>query len=189
MAYRNGTYIAFHANNTTEPTESDIKYYNLLKAWRSEDEFYFINSHEKTSAVRDSSKRTTLEDSLKKRLLNSKNMILVIGETTREDEDWVPFEIRYAVDECEIPIIAAYPGSGLVLSHGEFEPGENPGDLRFLWPAALRRRIDGGTAHVIHVPFKRAPIADAVVQFTHENLPDDGLECYTRDSYVRWGLV
>ena len=49
MAYRNGTYIAFHANNTTEPTESDIKYYNLLKAWdvRNNDDFHFINSHEK----------------------------------------------------------------------------------------------------------------------------------------------
>ena len=35
MAYRNGTYIAFHANNATEPTESDFKYYNLLKACES----------------------------------------------------------------------------------------------------------------------------------------------------------
>jgi hypothetical protein len=32
MTYRNGTYVAFHANKTKQPTESDIKYYNLLKA-------------------------------------------------------------------------------------------------------------------------------------------------------------
>ena len=31
MAYRNGTYVAFHAGGITDPTESDIKYYNLLK--------------------------------------------------------------------------------------------------------------------------------------------------------------
>ena len=57
MAYRYGTYVAFHANNTKEPTETDIKYYNLLKAWqvRSDNVFSFVNSHEKTAAVRDSS--------------------------------------------------------------------------------------------------------------------------------------
>lgn len=110
MAYRNGTYIAFHANGTTQPTESDIKYYNLLKAWhvRSDNNFFFVNSHEKTSAIRDSSKRETLERALKERLANSKNMILIIGRTTKQDTDWVPFEIRYAIDQCRIPIIAAY---------------------------------------------------------------------------------
>ena len=33
MAYRSGTYIAFHTQGTNIPTESDIKYYNLIKAW------------------------------------------------------------------------------------------------------------------------------------------------------------
>jgi len=28
MAYHNGTYVAFHAGGTTDPTASDIKYYN-----------------------------------------------------------------------------------------------------------------------------------------------------------------
>lgn len=46
MAYRNGTYIAFHANGQTDPTASDIKYYNLIKAWteREDDDFSLINS-------------------------------------------------------------------------------------------------------------------------------------------------
>ena len=41
MAYRNGTYIAFHANGTNIPVESDIKYYNLIKAWtaKKDDDF------------------------------------------------------------------------------------------------------------------------------------------------------
>jgi len=34
MAYRNGTYVAFSGQDTTKPTESDIKYYNLMKAWK-----------------------------------------------------------------------------------------------------------------------------------------------------------
>ncbi len=41
MAYRSGTYVAFHANRTTDPTESDIKYYNLLKMWDENDAFDF----------------------------------------------------------------------------------------------------------------------------------------------------
>ena len=41
MAYRNGTYIAFHANGTNVPIDSDIKYYNLMKAWtaKKDDDF------------------------------------------------------------------------------------------------------------------------------------------------------
>jgi antiphage defense system Thoeris ThsB-like protein len=57
MSYRSGTYIAFHAGGTTDPTASDIKYYRLLKAWHENDdiEFRFVNSHEKVAGVRDTS--------------------------------------------------------------------------------------------------------------------------------------
>lgn len=57
MAYRNGTYVAFHAEGTNIPIDTDFKYYNLLKAWtnKTDDDFSMIDSHEKGSAVRDSS--------------------------------------------------------------------------------------------------------------------------------------
>jgi hypothetical protein len=35
-------------------------------------------------------------------------MLLIIGDSTRLDRDWVPFEIEYAVDSCNIPLIIAY---------------------------------------------------------------------------------
>jgi MTH538 TIR-like domain (DUF1863) len=180
MAYRNGTYIAFHANGTTEPTESDIKYYNLLKAWdRTKNiDFSFINSHEKASAVRDSSKKTTLEASLKTRLNNSKNMLLIIGKTTKQDNDWVPFEISYAVDRCAIPIIAAYPYYEKILK---------PQDLSDWWPTSLANRINNGSAHVIHIPFKLDPISDAIGQFSYEKYPaGDGLGYYSEQTYQSW---
>ena len=103
MAYRNGTYIAFHADGTNVPTDSDIKYYNLLKAWtaKGDDDFTLINSHDKNSAVRDSSKKETLKARLRERLNNSKHLLLIIGKTTKNDTDWIPFEIKYAVDSCE----------------------------------------------------------------------------------------
>jgi hypothetical protein len=182
MAYRNGTYVAFHANGTKEPTESDIKYYNLLRAWhvREESCFEFINSHEKTAAVRDSSKRATLEKALRARLFNSKNMILIIGQTTREDTDWVPFEISYAVDECGIPIIAAYP---------HYKKINAPHLLSHLWPNALTTRINDRTAHVIHVPFAEKPLAAAVGQFDHDHFPNGvGLGVYSDSAYQSWGI-
>jgi len=183
MAYRNGTYVAFHAAGNSDPTGSDMKYFNLLKAWHVRDEFdfTFINSHDKTAAVRDSSLRATLRNRLAERLRNSKNMILVLGETTRFDTDWVPFEIEYALDSCEIPIIAAYPG---------YQNIRAPSELRTLWPSALRTRIDSGSAHVIHIPFKVSPLTNAVSQFSHDNYPrGGGLGRYSDDAYREWGLI
>ena len=164
MAYRSGTYVAFHAGGTSDPIASDIRYYRMLTAWHEHDgiEFRIVDSHEKAAAVRDSSSRARLRAVLAERLRSSKNMVVIIGQTTRFDTDWVPFEIEYAVDTCEIPIIAAYPGLDFVVA---------PLALAGLWPAALASRIRSGAAHVIHVPFKREPLRDAIGQFSHDNYP------------------
>ncbi len=183
MAYRNGTYIAFHAEGTNQPGKSDIDYYNLMKAWsaKSDDDFSMINSHEKTSAVRDKSKRATLRARLLERLKVSKNMVLIIGKTTKNDTDWVPFEIEKAIDTYKIPIIAAYTNYCPVLE---------PEKLRLLWPKSLATRIDNKSAAVIHIPFKKKPLLDAIGQFSYLKLPKRGaLGCYGRDAYEEWGLV
>ncbi len=183
MAYRNGTYVAFHAGGTTDPTASDIKYYRTMKMWDQSNsiEFNLIDSHEKTASVRDSSKKTTLAASLRKRLNNSKNMVLIITNTTKNDRDWVPFEIAHAVDSSKIPIIAAYPG---------FDRVQGPRELSYLWPAALRQRIDNGSASVIHVPFLKAPIMDAIDQFSFNMYPSGGgLGIYSDQAYRNWGLL
>lgn len=59
---RTGTYVAFDGQGSTDPTESDIHYFNLLKAWNKSGsiDFRFTNSHEKTYQVRDSSSKATL---------------------------------------------------------------------------------------------------------------------------------
>ena len=146
---------------------------------REEGDFEFVNSHEKVAAVRDSSKRATLERSLITRLRNSKNMILIVGEATRYDTDWVPFEIKYAVDECKIPIIAAYVDCERIM---------DPAKLRGLWPKALADRIDDGTARVIHIPFKQDPLKDAASQFDFDNPPKGTLVYYSKEAYMSWGL-
>ncbi len=169
MAYRNGTYVAFHANGTNIPGgNSDIDYYNLLRAWSAhpDDEFTMNNSHDKTAAVRDSSSKERLKTVLTERLKNSRNMLLIIGDTTLLDDDWVPFEIGKAVDTFGIPIIAAYTGQST--------PIRKPSALKSKWPNALATRIASGAAGVIHIPFKKAAIFDAISQFSHNKMPPGG---------------
>jgi MTH538 TIR-like domain (DUF1863) len=182
MAYRSGTYVAFHAAGTNLPGKSDIDYYNLLKAWtsKSDDEFTMTNSHDKAASVRDSSLRLTLRKSLLERLRNSKNMVLIVGETTRLDTDWVPFEIEQAVDSYKIPIIATYTMCD--------KPIRNPRNFSIYWPQALRLRIDNETANVIHIPFKKEALKDAIL-FTHDNVPKGkGLGVYSDDAYRNLGI-
>jgi hypothetical protein len=183
MAYRSGTYVAFHAEGNSDQSATDIKYYRVLQMWHDHEkiDFRFVNSHEKASAVKDSSRKETLRQSLLQRLRNSRNMLLIIGENTRFDTDWVPFEIAQAVDTYEIPIIAAYPAYINIT---------NPAAARPLWPSALAQRIDNGKAHVIHIPFRQDPIKHAIKTFDHDNYPlGGGLGIYSWESYVAWGLV
>ena len=185
MAYRNATYVAFHAGGTTNPADqrSDINYYNLMKAWDSHKsiEFSFANAHEKTAAVRDSSKRATLERRLKERLNASKNFLLIVTANTRRDTDWVPFEIRYAVDVCGLPVIATYPDYRAVLA---------PASLASLWPEALSTRISNQEAKAIHIPFAREPLLSSIGQFTvRESTLSDGMNYYTEAAHKKWGLL
>lgn len=183
MAYRNGTYVAFHAGGTTDPTASDIKYYNMMKAWDASKsiEFSFTDSHDKTSSVRDSSKRATLERRLKERLNNSKHLVLILTSNTRNDTDWVPFEIQYAIDDCKIPVIAVYPDYRVVVA---------PGGLSHLWPSALASRISNSQAHVIHIPFAQAPLLDAIGRFSiHDMSPNGSQVHYTTQAHRDWRLM
>jgi hypothetical protein len=183
MAYRNGTYVAFHAAGTTDPTKSDIKYYNMLKGWAAHKhiDFTFVNSHEKTSAVRDTSSHSTLLRRLRERLNNSKQFLLFVTEITKQDTDCVPYEIEYAVDSCDLPVIAAYPGYDYITA---------PALLSDLWPKALKYRIENSEARVIHIPFLKDPVMDALSQFklSNKNYPMDGYGIYSWQAYNSWGI-
>jgi len=183
MAYRNGTYVAFHADGTTDPTASDIKYFNIMKAWDANNaiDFNFTNSHDKTSAVRDSSKRATLERRIKERLNNSKNFVLILTNITKKDTDCVPLEIRYGVDDCNLPIIAVYPDYRVIL---------HPNQLSGYWPQALASRIGNASANVIHIPFAKEALLDAIGQFSvNAKSPDGAYVHYTADTHKKWGLL
>ena len=85
MSNRTGTYVAFDGLGETDPTKSDFKYYATIQAWSANKNIAFsiTNSHEKTDAVRDTSKRATLYSRIQERLRASKNMLVILTKNTR----------------------------------------------------------------------------------------------------------
>lgn len=183
MNYRTGTYFAFDGLGRTNPTQSDFKYYSTVQAWAAGKhiDFRFVNSHDKAGAVRDSSLRTTLEASIRKRLAASKNMVAIISNDTRLTGSMLTYEIEKAVDTYELPLIIAYPNYISIL---------DPQSLSFMWPIALLQRIEDRTVSAIHVPFKKDAILDAIQQFTVNSGKLIGpLNYYSKDTQVAWGYI
>jgi len=100
MAYRNKTYVAFDGDN-------DMRYYNLLKAWRDNDniDFGLLDAHDINDA-RDTSQTESIRAQLRERLQNSKVMLLLVGENTARLTRFVKWEIDYA-HKIDLPIIVA----------------------------------------------------------------------------------
>lgn len=182
MGYRSGTYVAFDGNDTTDPTESDMKYYGLLQGWNKNKEynFLFTDSHKKTNAVKDSSCINTLKSRLLERMSFSKNMLIIISKDTNYDRGLLNWEIEKAIDYYKIPLIVVYVGYSYILK---------PYLLENKWPKALKERINNGNAKCIHIPFKMDPIKDALNKVSiHNNFLTASLTYYTEESYKNWGL-
>lgn len=179
MAYRNGTYVAFAADGNTDFTKSDIKYYNLLKGWNlmKNRTFRFINPHEKGPQLRGESQEDTIKRTLRERIDNSKRFILLVGNTTRLDDDFVPYEIKYAIDTCKLPIIVVY------VNHKTRITGSCPQALKNLLPKTLTDRIENGTAKTIHIPFRERIINSAIEDFSHDKLPSHNFSLYKDSAY------
>ncbi|WNY24904.1 TIR domain-containing protein [Methanolapillus millepedarum] len=154
MTYRNGVYIAFNGCGTNIPTESDIRYYNILKAWNNNDgiDFNFVNSHEKTYQVKDTSSESTLKGRLSERLKDSKSLLLIVTENTKNCSEILEHEIVEAVDKRQIPIIVAYTDS---VTYGD----QNQ------LPEVLKERIKNKTAKIIYVKFEKDEIKWAIDNF------------------------
>jgi Lhr-like helicase len=158
MAYRNGTYVAFDGLGEADPTKSDFKYYATIQAWNANKniDFSLTNSHEKTDAVRDTSKRATLYSRIQERLRASKNMLVILTKNTRYTGSVLSFEIEQAIDTYKIPLIIAYPEYSIILnvdSHSD------------IWPKSLADRIDNDDIQAIHIAFAKDVILDAITRF------------------------
>ena len=181
MAYRNGTYVAFAADGNTDITKSDIKYYNLLKGWdkMKGKEFKIINPHEKGSMLRQWSKEETIKRTLRERLNNSSRLLLLVGNTTRLDTDFVPYEIEYAIDNCNLPVIVSY------VNYRNRITGECPKHLVNLLPKSLKDRMDNDSVKTIHIPFRERIISEAISDFNHNKQPNFSFGIYNDSVYNR----
>ena len=118
MANRTGTYFAFDGLGQTTPAKSDFKYYATVQGWNSARgiDFKFVNSHEKASAVRDTSKLETLKASIRQRLAASKNIVVIVSPDTRKSGSLLSYEIEKAVDHYEIPLIIGYTAYNSIMN-------------------------------------------------------------------------
>lgn len=183
MANRTGTYFAFDGLGEANPAKSDFKYYSIVQGWSAGKniDFKFVNSHDKASAVRDSSTEATLKESIRQRLAASKNMVVIISGDTRKSGSLLSHEIEKAIDTYGLPLIIAYTGYPSVL---------NPSFHSDKWPTALTTRINNGTAKAIHIPFKKEAILEAIGQFTvNGKMPNGPESFYTRESQKGWGYI
>ena len=183
MKYRTGTYVAFDALGETDPSKSDFRFYSMIEAWCSDKkaDFKYVNSHDKTYAVRDTSLRSTLEARIRERLAASKNCLVILSENTRKSGSMISYEIEKAVDQYEIPLVIAYTGYYQIMS---------PSQLSDRWPNALNTRIKGRAVKAIHIPFKRGAIRDAIGQFTvHRANLSGALHYYTLEAHRNLGCV
>ena len=182
-----GTYICFYGRHKSSVVTADIKHFNLLKTWtlKKDDDFALVNNHEKRAARQDSRLEAALRQRIESDLQSAKHLLLIIErrhpeETEVYHDDWVSLEIGYAIDECHLPVVAAYTNYEYVLA---------PQFLSNLWPAALKRRIENGTARIMHIPFKKIPIKTALNQFYPSNPPSGSLAYYSEKTYKKWGLI
>jgi hypothetical protein len=183
MVNRTGTYFAFDGLGEVDPTKSDFRYYATVQGWNAANhiDFKFVNSHEKVSAVRDTSTLGTLQASIRQRLSASKNMVVIISTDTRKSGSLLSWEIEMAVDYYKLPLIIAYTGYNSIVA---------PAALSNLWPSTLQARINSGTAQAIHIPFKKDAMLDAIRRFTVNGEEIGGsLQYYTRESQVNWGYI
>ena len=182
MAYRNGTYVAFNGCGTTDPTEGDLKYYALLKAWNKSNkfDFSFSDSHEKTYSVLDTSRKETLKNRLLERLRHSKQFLLIITENSSWNRGLLNWEIEKAVDNYGLPIIVAYTMCEIVRSTSPYKK---------YWPSKLKEKIDADNVKTIHIPFKQKIIIEALEQFDINNKPKYTVTIYKDSVYKKHGII
>lgn len=132
MAYKNKTYVCFDADN-------DMHYYNLMRAWKENDKiaFNFYNAHDK-NVVNENDSESTIKKKLSERLDNSKIMLVLIGDKTKNLYKYVRWEIDFAIKN-DIPIIAV-------------NLNKKNGHDSELCPPLLRNEL------VVHIPYTQKAI-------------------------------
>lgn len=166
--YRNGNYAAFYVSEPFEECNlgasatRDFRYYNLLRAWKADDNsFPFIDSHDKNYNVRDGSDwEATLKPRLHNRLSNSKNIIFFLSSITKNSRA-LREEIDYGINTKGLPVIVVYPEfsekSDIVTSSKQFRIS-----VIKLWDSVPIFRNSMNNVPTLHIPNKKSLISRAL---------------------------
>jgi hypothetical protein len=164
MAYRNRTYVIFDGDN-------DMWAYAYMKGWKSNEnvEFNFYDAHD-LRPLTDRASDETVYRRLRERFSNAKQVVVLIGENTRNLRKFVRWEMEIALD-LGLPVLAVYLNGARGIDND-------------VCPPILR------SEYVVHVPFKAA-----IIQFALDNFPGDyarrtesGPRYYTAQIYRDLGL-
>lgn len=195
MGQTDRTFIAFQGVGDNDPGHPDSELILQIKAWTgmTDEDFWYTHRNDKASAVAPDPKlREILRSNMAARMKKSRHLLVILDKQPvvhnrwlqAKANDWLSMEICYAVDECKIPIIAAYRGIG----HPILQPKQE-GELSQFWPKALQSRIINRIAGVMHIPFMAEPLKHALNDFNAESFPNDGaLGWYTEETYASWGI-
>lgn len=180
MAYRNGVYVAFNGCGTTVPTDSDIKYFNLLKAWNENpsNDFKLVDSHQKTYKVLDSSTKKTLLDRLNERMACSKLLLLIVTENTINSSKIVDHEIERAILHDELPVIVAYTDKSIIKNVTL--------EMKNKLPKTLQDIVNNKECKILFVPFKMKAIAKSIKDFGVNQVKDKENDIYVYRDTDSW---
>lgn len=166
MNYRNKTYVIFDGDN-------NMWAYAYMKGWNVGEhlEFDFYDAHD-LRPLTDRASEDTVRARLRQRLVNSKQAVVLIGESTRRLYKLVRWEIETPLD-FDFPIIGVN-----LKGHRQYDTKRCPPILR--------------DQYVVHFPFKAK-----IIQFAPDQLPDKfakreagspGNRHYNDSVYNRLGL-
>ncbi len=167
MPYRNNTYIAFDG-------DTDMSYYRILLMWKANAniEFDFYDAHDLNTA-RDTSLTESIKCQLRIRFDNSKIFMILVGDNTKWNRKFIPWEIEQALKR-ELPIIVVY-----------INGSRQKDDAKC--PTALRDVL------AVHIPFKASIMQYAFEHWpsshaSHKSNGDSGAYHYTDEVYRNLGM-
>ena len=104
MSYRNKTYVAFNADYPAGG--GDLRYYRLMLAWKNNAniDFNFHNAHDLNNLTLRASDDQIFRK-LRERMRNAKQLIVLVGDHTKNMYKFVRWEIEIGLD-MDIPVIA-----------------------------------------------------------------------------------
>lgn len=166
MANRTANYTAFYVKTPFDTSNlgayatPDFVYYNQLRAWKGADSsFPFIDAHEKTYNVRDSSSWETLKGRLHERLDVSKNIVLFLSDNTKNSQA-LREEIDSGINCKGLPVIVIYPDFKEKTDIG----GSNgiKKQVKDLWEKLPVFKDNMYKVATLHVPYKKELIQSAL---------------------------